>query len=278
MDAVDADLHRWLAFAGWAGAHATPLFAAALVALVALTLGLWWSAHRWGERAAASGAPRPLPVVVRAAAGAAAVLGAAALFAEIVEELDANGPLGRIDEAFTAALLAHVPLATVRVFAVVTDLGDPVFLTGLVAVVAIALLATRRIALAAGWLAATAGNGILNQALKQIFARARPVHADGLVQAEGYSFPSGHTSGSLVVYGMLAYIALQVLPKRWHAPALAIAVALAFAIGSSRAFLRVHFASDVLAGFATGTLWLAICIASVELARWHRGRRNPSAA
>lgn len=274
MPPADDALARWLALAGWAGAHATALFLATLVLLVAATLGLWWSAHRWGLRAAARGAPTTLPMVARLVAGAVVLLGGGAVFATLVEELGDPRSLGRVDDAFTASLLAHVPLETIRLFAVVTDLGDPGWLIALVVAVAVALFATRRLALALGWLAATAGNGILNQALKQIFARARPLHADGLVQADGYSFPSGHSSGSLVVYGMLAYLALQVLPPRWHPVVLVLAVTLAFTIGSSRAFLRVHHASDVLAGFATGGVWLAVSIASVELARWHRGRRT----
>ena len=50
-------------------------------------------------------------------------------------------------------------------------------------------------------------------------------------------------------------------------------LALAFAIGASRMFLRVHFASDVIAGFASGSAWLAVCIASIELTRWYERRR-----
>jgi membrane-associated phospholipid phosphatase len=277
VDDPDDDLARWLAFATWAGTHATAVFLAGLALAVAGVLALWWSAHRWGERQAARGAPRSLPLVVRLAAGGAVVLAAGALFAEIVEALGDTQALGRVDDAFTRALQRSVPIDTVRLFAVVTDLGDPWFLVAIVVAVGAALLATRRHALALGWLAATAGNGLLNQALKQIFARARPLHADGLVQADGFSFPSGHTSGSLVVYGMLAYVALQVLPRVWHPVALAAAVALAGTIGSSRAFLRVHHASDVLAGFATGGVWLAVCIGSVELARWHRARLGAAA-
>ena len=101
----------------------------------------------------------------------------------------------------------------------------------------------------------------------------RPLRDDGLVLAQGFSFPSGHSSGAVVAYGMLAYIALRFVPPRWHLALVLAAVSLVFMIGASRIFLRVHFASDVIAGFASGTAWLAVCIASVELTRWYTTRR-----
>ena len=61
---------------------------------------------------------------------------------------------------------------------------------------------------------------------------------------------------------------------RWHLALTLAAVALAFSIGASRMFLRVHFASDVIAGFASGIAWLAVCIASIELTRWYRRRQG----
>ena len=37
-------------------------------------------------------------------------------------------------------------------------------------------------------------------------------------------------------------------------------------------FLQVHFASDVLAGFASGAVWLAVCVGAAELGWYQRGR------
>jgi undecaprenyl-diphosphatase len=72
---------------------------------------------------------------------------------------------------------------------------------------------------------------------------------------------------------MLAYIAMRRLPPAWHLPALLLATAIAFTTGCSRIFLQVHFASDVLAGFASGLAWLTVCVVSTELTR--RYRRAP---
>jgi len=72
---------------------------------------------------------------------------------------------------------------------------------------------------------------------------------------------------------MLAYLALRLAPPRWHLPAMLGAAALAGTVGSSRVFLQVHYASDVLAGFASGTAWLLVAIIGVELGRHHGTRR-----
>jgi undecaprenyl-diphosphatase len=112
---------------------------------------------------------------------------------------------------------------------------------------------------------------LINTALKRAFERARPLHDLEATTFAGYSFPSGHSSGALVAYGMLAYVLMRTLPRGWHLPAAMLCAAAAFSVGASRIFLQAHFATDVAAGFASGSAWLAICILSVEWA--HRERR-----
>jgi undecaprenyl-diphosphatase len=76
---------------------------------------------------------------------------------------------------------------------------------------------------------------------------------------------------------MLAYV-LLILWQESRRTQVAIVVAAALmilAIGVSRLYLGVHYFSDVIGGYAAGTLWLSACISGVEVAR--RWRANASA-
>jgi len=74
---------------------------------------------------------------------------------------------------------------------------------------------------------------------------------------------------------MLAYVLMRTTPRRWHLPWVLLAATTAYSVGSSRMFVHAHFATDVMAGFASGTAWLAICIISAEWTR-RRQRRAPA--
>lgn len=258
--------------ATFVGTHALAVFLALLVVLLLLVAGAGWllRSHVLPQAQSRLG---PLALVVLSAAiGFALVLGAAALFAEIAEHLGPGAAMSLADEALTAAIRSHVSAATLGVFAALTHFGDVRVLTLLGTGVVLLLWWQRRRALALGWVIALGGNALLNPLLKRVFERVRPVHEQGLINELGWSFPSGHTSGATVAYGMLIYVAIRTLPAAWHMPAALAATALAFTVGCSRVFLQVHFASDVLAGFASGAAWLTVCIVSVELARVYRRR------
>lgn len=254
------------------GAHALALYLSLLSMVLALAFLGWWASKRWLLPREQGVAPAPLLLAMRLALGFGAIVFGAWVFAEIAEKLGAGPALGAADQAVADALRTSVPPTALQAFAGLTRLADTETLTVLCIAVAIALLAAGRRWLAFGWVAAVVGNALLNITLKQVFARVRPLHDDGIVLAHGFSFPSGHSSGAVVAYGMLAYVAMRFAPPRWHLALVLGAVALAFSIGASRVFLRVHFASDVIAGFASGSAWLALCIGSIELTHWYRRR------
>ena len=96
--------------------------------------------------------------------------------------------------------------------------------------------------------------------LKHLFHRNRP-QLPLLNRARGLSFPSGHAIMAVTFYGLLIYIISHTIKDKklkW-ALILLISVLIPF-IGFSRVYLRVHYPSDVLAGYLIGFLWLRISL------------------
>lgn len=254
---VDA---AWLvAAADTLGRHALVLFFALLLLLPAAA---GWAARRLlrGSHAVGHGNGSPVCSPVCNPRRTVAATVGVAVFATLATALMTGNSLRLADLAFANAVRASLPAAALPPMAALTHLADTATLTGLSITMALLMAALRQPALALGWALALAGNGLLTRSLKAIFGRARPLDQVAAWAETGFSFPSGHSSGAVVACGMLAYTVLRLLPARWHAAALAAAVALALTIGASRVFLGVHFASDVIAGFASGGLWLLLCV------------------
>jgi membrane-associated phospholipid phosphatase len=204
--------------------------------------------------------------------------GALVLFVELADEIGAGESLADFDVALSTALREHISRETLRVFSIITHLGDSVVLLAIGLLVFAVLAAKRLKLLAAAWAVTTLSGGLLNRILKSIFERSRPFHDHGLTAVEGWSFPSGHASGSMLIYGLLAYVVVRSTPAAWHVPAALAGIALIIFVGSSRVLLQVHYLSDVLAGYASSAAWVAICVAALETVRWREQQRSRSAA
>jgi membrane-associated phospholipid phosphatase len=113
----------------------------------------------------------------------------------------------------------------------------------------------------------TAAVGVisLNYLLKEVFTRSRPSLWEHLVDVGHYSFPSGHAMVSLVIYGFIGYILAKEYPQ-YKKQIFAATTLLILTIGFSRLYLGVHWATDVIAGYAVGLFWLMTCTRSLELA------------
>lgn len=125
-----------------------------------------------------------------------------------------------------------------------THLGDAWITIGVALIVA----TTGEPALGAAMLVANALSHIPVQMLKRLVARPRPSDAFGRPLAlvplpDPFSFPSGHAAASTAVATTLALA---------HPMAAPIALPLAALVSYSRVALRVHHATDVLAGAALG--------------------------
>ena len=101
---------------------------------------------------------------------------------------------------------------------------------------------------------------LVNQLAKHIFLRVRPAGI-ALIKQGGYSFPSGHSMIAMAFYGLLIYMIQKSKISRNKKMVCTIILSLLiFLVGLSRIYLGVHFASDVLGGFALALAYLILFI------------------
>jgi len=106
---------------------------------------------------------------------------------------------------------------------------------------------------------------ILMFSLKALFNRPRP-DTPLLYQVPGLSFPSGHAFMSFTFFGLLIYIVFKEIGNRPLRYLLAFILLVTIAmIGLSRIYLRVHYATDVAAGFSLGMIWLVISLYGLQM-------------
>jgi undecaprenyl-diphosphatase len=87
--------------------------------------------------------------------------------------------------------------------------------------------------------------------------------------------------GATLLFGSLAYVIYFSIDhsRRLRLLAVTLCVLMILCIGASRIYLGVHFLSDVLAGFAAGLCWVAVCLSGTEAwVRWRDWRRKRAAA
>ena len=171
-----------------------------------------------------------------------------------------EGEATPLDHAVRQWMLAHESPPVHAFLNVVTFLGAKEVLAPLGALIGWSLFrgTKRLIALIAFCALASAEFVAL---LKRDFHVGRP--SCGLEEGLGFSFPSGHATGSMAVAIVLSYVAIRRRIKpRLIVPASALVVLL---VGVSRVYLDVHWTSDVLGGWVVGAAFGVGCCALYEL-------------
>jgi undecaprenyl-diphosphatase len=198
------------------------------------------------------------------------------LFGAIAEDVVTSDRLTVVDATVAEWLHRHATATLTQAMLVWTNLHSTIAVGAYTAVVALALAAERKWRWLTLVVVAVGGGLVVNVLMKLAFHRARPVFDDPLLTLASYSFPSGHVAGSTIFYG-LAVVWLFSHTRRtlWRALALATAGLLIVVVAFSRMYLGVHYLSDVVAAFAEGVAWLAICVGALA-AFWREAPSDPA--
>lgn len=257
----------WQRVQNWLGAAALLVGLGGAVAAV-VALGFTRSRkHETTEPASQDSDARPAPRPHRAIVVRSMVI---TVFALVIGELSDNVTDGKgitaIDGPVLNWMLGHRTADLTGVMVIVTDVGGTAVVSAVATVVA-------------GWLAwrhrwhdallvagTTLGAGLLIGVLKPLVGRSRPPMVDQLVIETNQSYPSGHALAAAAVLGVLTVVLIRHLAGRVPRLLLTIAAAtVTAAIGVSRLYLGVHWASDVIAGWLIGTFWLIICLTTAKV-------------
>lgn len=186
-------------------------------------------------------------------------------FAAIAEDILEKETRTFDTEILLALKRLHTPVLD-QIMIGLTFLGEPKLLLVLSLALGALLLVRHHRSEALTIAFAGVGAVCLNTLLKLLFARARPQLWERVVDVRFYSFPSGHSMISMVIYGLLGYFLMSRYP-RWRWLIATLTVLLVAAIGFSRLYLGVHWPTDVIAGYTAGMVWLIACILSLEISK-----------
>lgn len=216
--------------------------------------------------------------------GLAAVLTLGVGFGQLLDNvLDGDG-VTVADRPVVRLLAAYRQPWSITAARVITDLGSPLGATVTALIVGVALAWMRR-----SWLPllvlvlAAGGIGMINTTVKQLVSRSRPPATAAVLGEHGFSFPSGHTVGTTVVWLLSAWLISRgvksdrVISRRAVRIAVwTVALLFVVAVGTTRVFLGVHFPSDVLAAWALGAAWTVTIALVVRV--WEQSRRSDLSA
>ena len=186
-----------------------------------------------------------------------------ALFIGLVEDVVTSDSIVAMDHFVSQQMSVLSDSSVVNFFIVVTSLASTPLTLLVVLLTGILCFVIRRYHLFIGLLISVIGSTAFTYLSKLLFHRDRPI--DILLHESTYSFPSGHATVTVALYGFIAYMAIRFSQNFGKQVSLLLNAVLLFVlVGLSRIVLNEHYMSDVMGGYLVGALWLTVAISVTE--------------
>lgn len=186
------------------------------------------------------------------------LFGVAIVLGLLLDSINDDSWLAHADKYLADWGSHHGRSETVDFMKFVTQFGSTLVVTVALLATALGDYVRRRSAEVFAFVAAIGiGELILSNVLKQIVSRGRPAVLH-LVIANGYSFPSGHSTAAAATWSAIALVLGRDRPRLVRAALAGGAALIAITVATSRALLGVHWLSDVIGGLAVGWGWFMI--------------------
>jgi membrane-associated phospholipid phosphatase len=197
----------------------------------------------------------------------------ALLLSRLTEAVLESERIVLFDAKFTELLYKTRTVWVSKFFFFISYFGsrEAVFIVGGL-ITALLLVKKKYIAIIAFWVM-MAGTGFSVRYGKQYISRDRPENVAYYTE-KYFSFPSGHATTSMVLYGFCSYLLYRIYYSvRLRKSIFYLSGFLILSVGFSRIYLGVHYLSDVLAGYILGLLWVLLGLSILEWLQYVK-RRN----
>ena len=184
----------------------------------------------------------------------------------LVQDYINQDPIIAVDHRLESVFFLLRSPARTQFFSIVTFFGDAGVVLTIAGTLSVILFFRQRWVCILGlWMSIVCSESVTLLG-KVFFQRARPTNALALIQETSYSFPSGHATSAVALYGFIAYLLVR-FEKSWPQRifVLVVTIAIIGLIDVSRLYLGVHYLSDVLAGDLVG--WIALLF-SISVVEW----------
>jgi membrane-associated phospholipid phosphatase len=189
---------------------------------------------------------------------------AISIFADLGEDV-AEKSTTAFDSSARAWVLAHQNPIVYKLAFVITWVGSPTVMVLLAVAAGVWFYGRGGTSKAGVVIAAPAVGGLLSGTIKVLFGRVRPA-GSALFNEKSFSFPSGHAATSAAVVVTLCYVMAREGMISWTT-AILVGASIPLFVGLSRVYLDVHWATDVIAGWAVGLFVAALSAALYEYLR-----------